>query len=179
MVQTRSRSSRAIKSRESSGKDKTSGINLKNEEKNQRSTRSQTTKIQTRSKILLPEKEETILKKKIESNEKSSSALVKRTEFVKLSNYKVDSIVLARQKYSIPWPSRILKIKKDKICVYFFGDKREGLVNSNEIYDFKKSAVAIREVILLGKKPRGYVTGLREIEILLNVPDKESITKTF
>lgn len=182
MVRTRSRSSREINSSERGGKDKISETHLKNEVKKQRSTRSQAeNKIQTRSKSksFLLEKKETVLKKKIVSYEKNSSALVKRTEFVKLLNYKVDSIVLAKQKYSIPWPARILKIKKDKICVYFFGDKREGLVNSNEIYDFKKSAVSIRELILSGKKPRGYLTGLHEIELLLNIPDKESITRTF
>lgn len=105
------------------------------------------------------------------TQEKSSLVSVKRPEFVKLTNYDIDSIVLAKQKYSIAWPARILEIKKDKIRVYFFGDKREGFVNPSEIYDFKKSAEAVKAVISAKIKPRGYLTGIRETEMLLGIPE--------
>lgn len=97
--------------------------------------------------------------------------------FVKLHNYEENSIVLAKQKYSVPWPARILKVCKNKIKVYFFGDKREGTVSS-EIYDFKLSADAVKQVFLSKKSPRGYATGLREIEILFGIPIEQSVINT-
>lgn len=95
--------------------------------------------------------------------------------YVKLLFFKENSIVLAKQKYSIPWPARVLKVEKDKVKVYFFGDKREGTVNSSEIYDFEKSVGAVKLVITSKKIPRGFATGIREIELLLGVPSKNSV----
>lgn len=95
--------------------------------------------------------------------------------YVKLLFFKENSIVLAKQKYSIPWPARVLKVEKDKVKVYFFGDKREGTVNSCEIYDFEKSVDAVKLATTSKKIPRGFVTGIREIELLLGVQSKNSI----
>lgn len=101
--------------------------------------------------------------------------LVKRTDFIKCANYDINSIVLAKQKYSIPWPVRILKIEKSKVFVHFFGDKRNGFVDSTEIYDCKKSVDAIKSVLASKKKPRGYLTGIREVELILGIPIENSV----
>lgn len=104
---------------------------------------------------------------------KNCLATIKR--YVKLENFKKNSIVLAKQKHSIPWPARILEVEKSKTTVYFFGDKREGAVNSSEIYDFKKSLDAIKLVLSSKRIPRGYITGIREIEHLLDISFENSI----
>lgn len=94
--------------------------------------------------------------------------VVKREQFVKLDSFEKNSIVLAKQKYSCPWPARVLEIQKQKVLVYFFGDKRSGFVDRSEIYDFVKSSKAIKSVISSKKVPSGYSTGVLEIELLLN-----------
>lgn len=100
----------------------------------------------------------------------------KRAQFFQLKEYEVNSIVLAKQAYSQPWPARILKIAKKRIRVYFYGDRREGFVASHEIYDFQKSKEALKLVIKSkGQKTDGYLTGIREIEFLLNIPFEQSI----
>lgn len=108
-----------------------------------------------------------------------TNRLVRIKRFVKLQNYTENSIVLAKQKYSVPWPSRILKISKDRIKVYFFGDKREGTVASSEIYDFEQPSNGIKEVLSSKKSPRGYTTGIREIEILFGIPAEKSVFNTI
>lgn len=59
--------------------------------------------------------------KKVESTglNASKNCLATFKRFVKLANYEKDSIVLAKQKHSIPWPARILEVGKKKISVYF------------------------------------------------------------
>lgn len=103
--------------------------------------------------------------------------IVKRADFVKLNNFAADQIVLAKQKYSIPWPifGRILKVEKEKVLVYFFGDKRTGFVQSNEIYDFAKSFQALKETILSKKKPASFITGVQEVEVLLQINGQNSV----
>lgn len=89
--------------------------------------------------------------------------------------FSLNSIVLARQKYSISWPARVVNIEKKNIRVYFFGDKREGLVSASEIYDFEESSAALKGVITSSKIPRGFLTGIREVELLLKIPSHNSI----
>lgn len=101
--------------------------------------------------------------------------LVKRAVFIKCTSYDKNSIVLAKQKYSIPWPVRILNIEKQRVFVHFFGDRRNGFVNKTEIYDFAKSVDAIKAILRSKKQPRSYLIGIREIELLLGVPSDESI----
>lgn len=108
-------------------------------------------------------------------NNQNCASLERKKVFVKLTNYKENSIILAKQKYSVPWPARILKVSKDRIKVYFFGDKREGTVNSSEIYDFKQSVDAVKLVLSSKKTPRGYATGIREIELLFGIPISHTI----
>lgn len=106
-------------------------------------------------------------------NSKSKPAEVKKIvklhQFYKLNNFTTNAIVLAKQKYSFPWPARVLEVKKEKVSVYFFGDKRTGFVDASEIYDFVKSFAALRASIVDSKKPRAYLTGIREIELLLGL----------
>lgn len=99
-----------------------------------------------------------------------------RTQFVKISVFEVDQIVLAKQKYSLPWPARVLQIEKERVFVYFFGDKRSGYVAKSEIYDFVLSAKAIKSVLESKKKQLTYVTGVIEIEKLLGITCDESIS---
>lgn len=102
-------------------------------------------------------------KTKIQSKNSSISTI----RFVKLNNFAVDSIVLAKQKYSFPWPAKILNIEKERVFVYFFGDKRSGYISKFEIYDFILSTNAIKASIASKKKPHAYLTGISEVELLM------------
>lgn len=64
-----------------------------------------------------------------EENRTRTCAITVKNPFIKINDFKVDSIVLAKQLYSFPWPAKVLKIEKDRIFVYFFGDKRCGYVS--------------------------------------------------
>lgn len=95
--------------------------------------------------------------------------------FVKLNDFTVNSIVLAKQKYSIPWPARVLQIEKERVFVFFFGDKRSGYVSKGEIYDFILSSNALKSAIASKKKPRTFCTGVAEVELLLGIQYKKSV----
>lgn len=103
------------------------------------------------------------------------NVIVERINFIKLDEYKENCLILAKQKYSVPWPARILKITKEKILVYFLGDKREGSVLPQEIYDFQKSSKALKSLVASKRKHRGYLTGIREIELLLGISEEQSV----
>lgn len=51
------------------------------------------------------------------------------------------------------------------MLVHFFGDGRVGYVLDTEIYDFSKSFEAVQSTLAAKRKPRGYVTGLVELEV--------------
>lgn len=61
------------------------------------------------------------------------------------------------------------------MLVHFFGDKRNGFVDSEEIYDFKLSTSALKSILLTKNKSRSYLTGLKEAEMILRIPKKLSI----
>lgn len=107
--------------------------------------------------------------------EKKETKISVRSEFVKVSAFEVNSIVLAKQKYSVPWPAKVLQIEKERAFVYFFGDKRSGYVAKNEIYDFILSAKAVKSIIESKKKSLTYNTGVVEIEKLLGISSDASI----
>lgn len=94
---------------------------------------------------------------------------------VKLSTFKVNDIVLAKQKYSCPWPSRVLRIRKDRVLVYFFCDKRNGTVDSTEIYDYAESYSGLKFLLFGQKQPETFALGVREVELLLGISDGNSI----
>lgn len=107
--------------------------------------------------------------------QKQNLSVVKREQFVKLNIFEKNSIVLAKQKYSCPWPARVLEIEKNKVLVFFFDDKRNGFVSRFEIYDFLKSSRAIKSIITSKRVPRCYLTGVSEIELLLGINKEQSI----
>lgn len=98
-----------------------------------------------------------------------------KKQYVKLHDFKVDSVVLAKQKYSVPWPSKVLKIERERVFVYFFGDKRSGYVPKNEIYDFILSVNAIKSTIASKKNHRSYTLGIAEIEMLMGIKSENSL----
>lgn len=117
---------------------------------------------------------ETIPSKRVH-NESKNNRIVKSINYVRLNKYDINSIVLAKQKYSLPWPAKIEKIEKNRVLVHFCGDKRQGYVDSNEIYDFIKSIDSIKHVLKSKKVIRSYKTGLKEAELLLNIPNGISL----
>lgn len=123
----------------------------------------QSTRI-TRSKVQKPK---TIVQQVTPSVEPAKKSIVKRADFVQSQSIKKDDLVLAKQKYSFPWPARVLEVKKNKTFVHFFGDKRNGFVDTTEIYDFVKSSAALKSLVCSKKKPRAFLTGLREVELML------------
>lgn len=68
-----------------------------------------------------------------------------------------------------------MKIEKDRVLVHFFGDRRVGYVQATEIYDFIKSSEAVQSTLSAKRKPRGYIAGLAEVELLLKVDSAQSI----
>lgn len=110
-----------------------------------------------------------------QKEKKEEKKIVERADFVRLENFQVDTICLAKQKYSCPWPARVLKVEEKKVLVYFFGDKRVGYVQTSEIYDLVKSSRAIQLILLAKKKPPGFVTGLAEIESLFRINSNQSL----
>lgn len=86
---------------------------------------------------------------------------------------------MAKQKYSFPWPAKVLNIEKNKTLVHFFGDKRTGYVSSSEIYDYGKSFHALKSIVLSGKKPHAFFVGIREVELLLGLDGANSILNTL
>lgn len=104
----------------------------------------------------------------------TKSLSLSKITFVKLNDFKVDSIVLAKQKYSVPWPAKVIKIEKKRVFVYFFGDRRCGFVSTDEIYDFILSGSAIKSIIASKKQQRSYFTGIREVEFLLGITSDNS-----
>lgn len=109
---------------------------------------------------------------------KLKQQIAKPVVCVKLSKFKVNDIVLAKQKYSCPWPSRILRVQKEKVFVYFFGDKRSGFVDSTEIYSFCESFVGLKS-LLVQKQPINFYTGVREVELLLGLNGVHSVFHTL
>lgn len=109
------------------------------------------------------------------SQTETKSLSLSKVQFVKLHDFKVNSIVLAKQKYSVPWPSKVLKIEKERVFVYFFGDKRSGYVPKIEIYDFILSVSAVRSVIASKKKQQSYATGIGEVEVLMGITSENSL----
>lgn len=109
------------------------------------------------------------------STVKTENRIVKRHDFIKLREIAINTICLAKQKYSQPWPALILKIENEKTLVHFFGDYRVGYVQSTEVYDFIKSIAAIKSSLTKKRNPRGYVSGLKEVEYLLKIDSSLSV----
>lgn len=132
----------------------------------------------TRSKI---EKPKETIQQQARTVEPKTKRLAKCVSFVKVKTFEVNDIVLAKQKYSCPWPSQVLEIRKNTVWVYFFGDKRTGSVSSSELYDFLQSTDALKST-LAEKKTKNriaLITGVREVENLLHIPRAYSLVNTI
>lgn len=110
-----------------------------------------------------------------QKKKQSENSTISLIRYVKLSDFCLDSIVLAKQKYAAPWPARVLKIEKNTVFVCFFGDKRSGYVKKPEIYDFVLSANAIKHSLKSKKIQRTYKCGIREVEMLIGIPRENSL----
>lgn len=137
-----------------------------------RKTRSKSEKIQSITFDLDSNQQKSSI---VNEKKKQQTKICVLSQFVKIIDFKVDSIVLAKQKYSVPWPSKVLKIEKERVFVFFFGDKRSGYVARSEIYDFYLSAKAVKLLVESKKIPRTYCTGIVELEMLMGIPRGESL----
>lgn len=89
-----------------------------------------------------------------------------------LTVIKKDLFCLAKMKKYSPWPAMVLKPGK-MVQVYFFGEGTTGNVPATEIVPFEKCSSLVKKYFNL----KGYVRAVRELEIMLNVPQHASITK--
>lgn len=111
-------------------------------------------------------------KQRSTSQKKDSKALCKSGKIIQIE---VGQIVLAKQKFSTPWPSQIKAIKKNSVVVYFFGDGRCGPVKKCDLYSIDCS----KEIMIscIKRNITNYKKGILEMERILKVPDHLSITK--
>lgn len=105
---------------------------------------------------------------------KKSTALIKpwqKMEKVKIP-IEIGQFVLSKQKYSVPWPFKVLAIRSKTIDVHFYGDGRTGPVKCDEVYSIPHS----RDIILdcLRRKIPGYAKGIAELERIMKIPDEAS-----
>lgn len=89
----------------------------------------------------------------------------------------VSSMVMARMKTYSPWPARCesFSINKKRATVFFFGDNRNGSVNTNEIVPISCSREVIR--LLLLRKVGPFHKAVSEVEALLKIPPELSMLK--
>lgn len=85
----------------------------------------------------------------------------------------VGQFILAKQKYSVPWPSKVLAIRSKTIDVHFYGDGRTGPVKCDDVYSISDSSDTILDC--LRRNIPGYSKGIKELEILMKVPDELSL----
>lgn len=107
--------------------------------------------------------------------QKKSNALVKpwsTKQKVKIA-VKVGQFVLAKQKYSVPWPSKVLTIRPNSVDVHFYGDGRKGPVKCDDLYLIPDSHDTI--VDCLRRKIPSYSKGIMELERVMRIPDEASI----
>lgn len=100
--------------------------------------------------------------------------LMKKIGPVKLKEFEINDIVLAKQKYSCPWPARMKAINGKRVFVDFFGDNTHGHVDIDEIYSFCKNSETIK-ACANAKKNTNYRKGVILAERLLNIPDHLSV----
>lgn len=104
---------------------------------------------------------------------RESSALRKIGQLNKNIQIEIGGIVLAKQKFSVPWPSQIRAIKKDSVDVFFFGDGRTGPVKKCDLYSISDS----KEIMIscLKRNIFNYKKGIIEMERIFGVPDSLSV----
>lgn len=100
-------------------------------------------------------------------------ALKKNEKANVLKVVEVGQNVLAKQRYSVPWPAKVLAIRSKAVDVYFYGDGRTGPVKRDDLFSIPNSRHVILEC--LRKKIPNYMKGIIELERVSNVPDRMSI----
>lgn len=108
------------------------------------------------------------------SKKQSNQALCKPSGSKKNVLIEVGHFVLAKQKYSVPWPSKISAVNKDSVHVYFFGDGRSGLVKKCDLYSVCDS----KDIMIdcLKRNITNYRKGIIEMEKIIGIPDNLSMT---
>lgn len=137
-----------------------------------RKTRSKSENIQSIDFHLDSKHQESVC---LEDKKQQQTKICVRSEFVKTIDFKLFSIVLAKQKYSVPWPAKVLKIEKERVFVHFYGDNRSGYVHKSEIYDFLLSMKAVKTLLQSKKNPHTYRKGIREIEGVFGIPADKTL----
>lgn len=102
-----------------------------------------------------------------------SAALCKQSQANKNVLIEVGQLVLAKQKYSVPWPSRIIAVKKESVDVYFFGDGRSGPVKKCDLFSVSDSTEII--VNCIKRNILNYRKSVIEMEKVSGVPEHLSI----
>lgn len=110
------------------------------------------------------------------TSKQQSKSLCKSSHSNKNVLIEVGQLVLAKQKYSVPWPSQILTVKKDSVHVYFFGDERCGLVQKCDLFSIADSRDIIINCLNRKNEIADYRKGIIQMERILGVPDSLSIT---
>lgn len=108
------------------------------------------------------------------TSKQPSKALLKKNQPSKNVSIEIGQLVLAKQKFSVPWPSKIMSIKKDSVHVYFFGDGRCGSVKKCDLFSICDS----KEIMIncMKRNITDYRKGIIEMERISGVPDNSSIT---
>lgn len=89
----------------------------------------------------------------------------------------IDQFVMAKMSGYSPWPGQIKSFTKTRSSaqIYFFGSNNSGGVKEAEIVPFIDSHEVIR-LILLRPRQSEFAKGIREIELMMNIPVELSIT---
>lgn len=92
-------------------------------------------------------------------------ALVKSTKNTQrkiILPIEVGQHVLAKQKYSVPWPARVLAVRKTSADVHFYGDGRSGPVNRKEISMISQQVICEN----IRKNIPNYKKAVNELEMI-------------
>lgn len=105
--------------------------------------------------------------KKTKPKPRETSALCMKRLLNTNVRVEVNQLVLAKQKYSVPWPSQIKEIGSKSVTVYFFGDGRCGPVKIDDLYSIEHSHDIMTDC--LKRNIRNYRKGIIEMERILNI----------
>lgn len=81
---------------------------------------------------------------------------------------------LAKMRMYSPWPAMVMEPKGKTTTVYFFGEGTTGTVQTSEIVPFQHCSALAKKYLNI----KNYLRAVRELEIVLNVPQYVSITNT-
>lgn len=84
-----------------------------------------------------------------------------------------DMFCLAKMRSYSPWPAMVIQHVNKTAEVYFFGEGTTGKVPTNEIVPFEQCLKLVTKYFSI----KGYMRAIREIELALNIPYHESLTR--